>query len=214
MKKIAILCGLFVYSMTAFAADEQGSKFVGDAAAGKAKSITCSACHGPDGNSLMPDFPSIAGQHAKYLVKQLKEFKLGAQTNGNEGRYEAVMSAQSLGLSEQDMHDLAAYYASQPAEAGSAPEEVIEMGMALFMGGDVERGITACAACHGPNGAGAGLAGFPKVQGQHPAYTAEQLKKFRDETRANDPNNMMRDIAAKLTDEDIEVLAKYLRGLH
>lgn len=213
MKKLAILCGLFMFAGSAMAAGEQKG-FVGDAAAGKAKALTCSACHGPDGNSAIGDFPNIAGQHQRYLVKQLQEYKQGALSGGEEGRYDAVMASQAVNLSEQDIYDLAAYFSQQAPQAGTAPENVIKEGMKLFMGGDVERGITACAACHGPSGAGAGQAAFPMLSGQHPAYTANQLKHFRSAERANDPNMMMRDIAAKLTDHDIEVLAQYLRGLY
>jgi len=214
MKKLAILCGLLFFAGPSLAADEQVKSLVGDAAAGESKAVTCAACHGPDGNSAIGDFPNIAGQHQRYIVKQLREYKLGAATNGEEGRYEAVMASQAINLSEQDMYDLAAYFAQQTPQLGGAPEDVIKEGMALFMGGDVERGITACAACHGPAGGGAGQAAFPLLSGQHPEYTVKQLEGFRSADRANDPNGMMRDIAAKLTDRDIEVLSQYMRGLN
>lgn len=214
MKKLAILCGLLLFAGPSMAAGEQVKTLVGDAAAGESKAITCAACHGPDGNSAIGEFPNIAGQHQRYLVKQLREYKLGAATNGEQGRYEPVMASQAIGLSEQDMYDLAAYFSQQEPQLGSAPEDVVKEGMALFLGGDVERGITACAACHGPSGAGSGQAAFPLLSGQHPEYTTTQLKQFRSANRANDPNNMMRDIAVKLTDRDIEVLSQYLRGLH
>ncbi|AWL10526.1 Cytochrome c4 [Saliniradius amylolyticus] len=186
----------------------------GDAEAGKTKSQTCAACHGPDGNSAVDMYPKLAGQHYDYLLKQLREFKLGAQTNGDEGRYDPVMSSQAMPLSEQDMHDLAAFYASQEPMQGSTPEDVIAQGEALYRGGDTERKVTACIACHGPRGDGMGLANFPDISGQHSTYLKAQLEKFRSGDRNNDHNGMMRDIAMKLTDEDIEILSKYISGLY
>ncbi|GGW96302.1 c-type cytochrome [Alteromonas halophila] len=186
----------------------------GDAEAGKSKSSVCAACHGPDGNSAIEMNPKLAGQHEGYLTKQLKEFKLASETGGEEGRNNAVMNGQAAQLSEQDMMDLAAYFASQDKMSGETPEEFIEPGKALYQGGDPERGITACIACHGPKGNGMGLAGFPDISGQHAAYTATQLKAFRDGSRHNDMNGMMRDIAMKLSDKDIEILSNYVAGLH
>lgn len=186
----------------------------GDAEAGKSKSSVCAACHGPDGNSAIEMNPKLAGQHATYLVKQLKEFKLASETGGEEGRNNAVMNGQASQLSEQDMQDLAAYFSSQDKMSGETPEEFIEPGEALYRGGNKERGITACIACHGPKGNGMGLAGFPDISGQHAAYTAKQLKAFRAGERNNDMNGMMRDIAMKLSDKDIEVLSNYVAGLH
>lgn len=186
----------------------------GDAEAGKAKSATCAACHGSDGNSMIPMNPKLAGQHNKYLVKQLQEFKAAAMSSGKEGRNNAVMNGMAVGLSEQDMLDISAYFASQTAKAGATPEEYIAPGAALYRGGDAERKITACIACHGPRGNGMSQAGFPDISGQHVDYTISQLKMFRSGDRHNDLNGMMRDIAAKLTDEDITILANYLAGLH
>lgn len=186
----------------------------GDVEAGKAKSATCAACHGPDGNSSITAYPKIAGQHAGYLYKQLKEFKLGMTSGGKEGRVNAVMGGMAMPLSDQDMKDIAVYFASLTTKAGSTPEDVISEGELLYRGGDMERGIPACQACHGPRGVGQSLAGFPKISFQHPEYTKSQLEMFRSGERANDMNRMMRDIASKLTDKDIEVLSKYLSGLH
>ncbi|GAL37134.1 cytochrome c4 [Vibrio maritimus] len=186
----------------------------GDIEAGKAKSQTCVACHGADGNSLLTMYPSIAGQHAKYIEKQLKDLKLGMTSGGKQGRYDPVMSGMAMPLSEEDMADLAAYYASMPIAANSTPENVVEVGKVLYTAGDAERGITACIACHGPRGNGTELSGFPKISGQHAEYVKSQLEKFRSGDRANDMNAMMRDIAKKLNDEDIDVLSKYVGGLH
>ncbi|MCW8108854.1 cytochrome c4 [Alteromonas ponticola] len=207
MKKLCLLIGMtFMLSGAAVAN--------GDAAAGKEKAATCAACHGPDGNSVIEANPKLAGQHPNYLVKQLQEFKLAAETGGEEGRNNAVMNGMAAPLSQQDMEDIAAYYASQEMTSGTTIEEYVEPGEALYRGGDEERGITACIACHGPNGNGMQLAGFPDISGQHAAYTAAQLNAFKDGLRHNDMNGMMRDIAQKLTDEDIAILASYISGLH
>lgn len=186
----------------------------GDPEAGKNKSAVCAACHNVDGNSSITINPKIAGQHEGYLLKQLKEFKLASETAGKEGRNNAIMNGQAALLSEQDMKDLSAYFASQTLTVGETSEDVVEQGEALYRGGDAERGIAACIACHGPNGQGTSLSGFPVIGGQHADYTKTQLEMFRSEQRNNDLNGMMRDIAAKLTDEDIAILSEYLEGLY
>lgn len=211
MKKLSLLLSVVLVGLQGAWAQDA---VVGDAEAGKAKSAVCAACHGNDGNSMIDMNPKIAGQHANYLYKQLSEFKLASQTGGAEGRNNAVMNGMSANLSEQDMRDLAAYFASQEMTPGETPEDIIEAGQALYRGGDTERGITACIACHGPYGNGMELAGFPDISGQHAAYTKSQLEMFRSGERANDMNGMMRDIAKKLTDEDIELLSKYVSGLY
>ena len=170
----------------------------GDAAAGQTKAAVCAACHGPDGNSPVDMYPKIAGQHASYIKKQLVELKAAA--SGQTGRVAPVMGPMALPLSEQDMDDLAAYFSSQK--------------VTLYMGGDMERGLAACTACHGPRGSGVEQAKYPSLSGQHPAYIKAQLTAFRSATRDNDPNGMMRDVAKKLTDQDIEALSKYVAGLH
>jgi cytochrome c553 len=186
----------------------------GDAEAGKQKFVGCAACHGSDGNSAIDLNPKLAGQHADYIIKQLQDFKLASQTGGEEGRNNAIMNAQASGLSEKDMMDIAAFLIDQTPSEGATPEDVIAVGEKLYRGGDNERGIAACIACHGPRGDGMGLAKFPDVSGQHAAYVKSQLEAFRSGKRANDPNGMMRDIAKRLTDSDIDILSKYLGGLH
>jgi cytochrome c553 len=208
MKKFALPVMLFLGLVGQVSAVE------GNAEAGKAKSATCAACHGPDGNSPTDMYPKIAGQHAGYIYKQLKEFKAGMASGGKEGRNNAVMGGMVAALSDQDMKDLAVFYASQTMKSGTTPEDVVARGQQLFRAGDMDRGIAACIACHGPRGVGHSLANFPKISFQHPAYIKAQLEAFRNGSRANDMNGMMRDIAKKLTDEDIEVLSKYLGGLH
>ncbi|MCK8087190.1 c-type cytochrome [Vibrio sp. 1CM8B] len=205
MKKLALILSLLA-SCSVWA---QGS-----IEAGKAKSQTCVACHGADGNSLITQYPKLAGQHEKYLEKQLKELKLGMTSGGKQGRYEPVMGAMAMPLSEEDMADLAAYYASLPISSNSTPENVVDEGKVLYTAGNAERGVTACVACHGPRGNGTELSGFPKISGQHADYIKAQLEKFRDGDRNNDMNAMMRDVAKKLTDADIDTLSKYVGGLH
>lgn len=207
MKKWLLLLGLAV-GINHMAQAE------GDPEAGKTKAVTCAACHGNDGNSAIAMNPKIAGQHQNYLAKQLKDFRLASKTGGEEGRNNAVMNGMAGGLSDQDIEDLAAWFASNTMTNGDTPEEVIEAGSTLYSGGDLERGITACIACHGPRGNGMGLANFPDISGQHADYTKSQLEQFRNGTRKNDPNEMMQDIAKKLTDADIKILSQYIAGLH
>ncbi|EPR3585818.1 c-type cytochrome [Vibrio alginolyticus] len=205
MKKLALILSLLA-SCSVWAQ--------GNIEAGKAKSQTCVACHGADGNSAITTYPKLAGQHAKYLEKQLKELKLGMTSGGKQGRYDPVMSGMAMPLSDEDIADLSAYYASLPVSENSTPEDAVAKGKTLYTAGDAERGLTACIACHGPRGNGTELSGFPKISGQHADYIKAQLEKFRDGDRGNDMNAMMRDIAKKMTDEDIEVLSKYVGGLH
>ena len=174
---------------------------------GKAKSVTCTACHGADGNSPTDMYPKLAGQHADYLAKQLHEFKSGLRNN-------AIMMGMSTPLSEQDIEDLAAYYEAQTMTPQTVTAELVEAGQKLYMGGDAQRGIPACTACHGPRGNGLALAKFPKISGQYSAYLKVQLESFRSKARNNDQNGMMTDIAAKLSDRDIELLSQYISALH
>ncbi|EMQ2875470.1 cytochrome c [Vibrio navarrensis] len=205
MKKLALILSLLA-SCSVWAQ--------GNIEAGKAKSQTCVACHGADGNSLLTMYPKLAGQHAKYIEKQLKDLKLGMESAGKQGRYDPVMSAMAMPLTEQDMADLAAYYSSLPISPNTTPENVVDAGKVLYTAGDASRGLTACVACHGPRGNGTELSGFPKISGQHADYIKAQLQKFRESSRGNDMNAMMRDIAKKLTDDDINTLSQYVGGLH
>jgi cytochrome c553 len=183
----------------------------GDAQAGQAKSAMCSACHGVDGNSLVPMYPKLAGQHEKYIAKQLADFKKGAMSGGKEGRNDPVMAGMVMALTDQDMADLGAYFASQPISAGNGSASAA--GQKLYFGGDEARGITACIACHGNNGKGVSSAGFPGVNAQNADYLKIQLEKFRSAARANDNSAMMRNIAAKLTDKDIAALSQFMASM-
>ncbi|MBV7316110.1 cytochrome c [Shewanella sp. NIFS-20-20] len=181
----------------------------GNVEAGKAKSITCAACHGVDGNSMINMYPKIAQQHATYLQKQLQEFRTAAQTGGSNGRMDPIMSSMAAALSDEDIMDLSAYYSSQAITPNDVAD-IPSLGETLYNGGDMSRGITACIACHGPEGQGMALAGFPSLAGQHANYIKIQLDKFHDGSRNNDMNGMMRDVAKKLSPQDIDALSVYI----
>jgi len=183
----------------------------GNAESGKAKSAMCAACHGPDGNSLVPIYPNLAGQSAEYIAKQLADFKDAMMSGGKSGRVDPVMGGMTMALSEQDMLDIGAYYNAQTAKEGSGPSS--DLGQSLYLSGDAERGITACLACHGVNGKGMPSAAFPAISGQNAAYLTAQLEKFRSGHRNNDTNAMMQNIAIKLEDADIAALASYMSAL-
>lgn len=179
----------------------------GDVEAGKAKSATCGACHGADGNSLAPTFPKIAGQGERYLIKQITDIRDGK-------RPVPEMTAFVAGLTDEDIADLSAYFAAQPATTGGAKEELVPLGQKIYRAGIAKKGIPACLACHGPAGKGIEAAGFPRLAGQHDAYTKAQLNKFSMETRANDGDTRtMRDIANRMHATEIEAVASYIQGL-
>lgn len=179
----------------------------GDKEAGKAKSAVCAACHGADGNSINPEWPSLAGQSENYLVKQLQDFKADDREN-------ALMSGQAKLLSGQDMADLAAYFAAQTPKLGRAQEENLALGEAIYRGGISDSAVPACMACHAPNGVGNPAASFPRLAGQHAKYTELQLRAFSAAQRSNDPNEMMRNIASRLSAADMSAVAQYIAGLH
>ena len=187
----------------------------GDAEAGKAKSITCSACHGADGNSVNPVWPSIAGQHPTYIVEQLMAFKGDAVNQIPPSRSEPLMFGQVMLLNEEDMKNLAVYYAEMPAAAKSvADPDSVDRGQRIYRGGDRESGTPACNACHGPTGRGNPAAAVPSVKGQYAVYSAAQLRAYASGTRRSDgPTRVMRDIASNLSEEDILAVSSYMQGL-
>lgn len=190
------------------AAAHAADAIVGDAKAGQAKTAVCGACHGADGNSAAPNFPKLAGQGERYLLKQLHDIKGGK-------RQVLEMTGLLTNLSEQDMADIAAYFASQKMSVGAADPKLVDAGEALFRGGKVEQGMPACTGCHAPNGAGNDAAGFPQLGGQHATYVAKQLTDFREGNRTNDGDSMiMRAIAAKLSNKDVAAVSTYIQGLH
>ena len=179
----------------------------GDPAKGKTLTQTCAVCHGPDGNSVNPIWPKLAGQHASYIVKQLNDFKEGTRVN-------VQMTAMVAPLSGQDMEDLGAYFARQKSTIGSAKPELVETGQLIYRAGDSLTGIPACMACHGPAGFGNPGASYPSLRGQHAQYTATQLKMFKSEERNNDENNIMQTITGPMTNAQIEAVSEYIQGLH
>ena len=189
-------------------AQAAGAALVGDAAAGQAKTAVCGACHGPDGNSMAPNFPKLAGQGDRYLLKQLHEIKDGK-------RQVLEMTGLLANLNDQDLADIAAYYSSQKGSVGAADPALVAQGEALFRGGNLEKGMPACIGCHSPDGQGLAAAGFPHLGGQHASYIEKQLTDFREGDRTNDGDSMiMRGIAAKMSNKDIKALASYIQGLH
>jgi cytochrome c553 len=194
-------------------ASEPVTAYRGDAAKGQEiASTVCIACHGPDGNSPTSANPKLAGQHAAYLFKQMKEFK--ADDAGKPARVNAIMNGMIAAYDENQMKDLAAYFAAQK-QIGEATKnrDTIALGQKIYRGGDASKGLPACAACHGP--AGAGLpAQYPRIGGQFAEYTEAQLNAFRTGERANDPNKMMRMVAERMTDAEIRAVADYVAGLH
>lgn len=184
-----------------------GTAPAGDPEAGRQKSATCAACHGPDGNSSVPAWPKIAGQHPEYTEKQLHDFR-------DRQRENAQMSPMAAPLSDADIADLAAYFAAQPAGSGVADPEQVELGEKLYRAGNVRTGLPACMACHGPAGSGNPAAGYPSLSGQHAEYTEMQLKAFKSEERHNDKDSVMRMIAAKMTNREIKAVSGYIQGLH
>ena len=180
----------------------------GDAAAGQGKVVVCGACHGADGNSAAPNFPKLAGQGERYLLKQLNDIKSGA-------RPVVEMTGLLNNLSDQDLADISAYYASQNMSVGAADPKLVARGEALFRGGKLDEGMPACTGCHSPDGAGLDAAGFPQLGGQHAGYVAKQLTDFREGNRTNDGDSLiMRSIAAKLSNKDIEAVSSFIQGLH
>ncbi|MCY4127972.1 MAG: c-type cytochrome [Gammaproteobacteria bacterium] len=181
----------------------------GNAAAGEGKATACVACHGNDGTSTIPDYPHIGGQNAKYLEIQMRQMRDGE-------RDIPLMAGQLDSMTNQDLKDIAAYYASQPGKIGQASPENLELGERIYRGGILEKKVAACTACHSPNGNGNTLAGFPRISGQPIGYTVAQLKSYREEERTSDEyvSGMMRDIAARMTDSEIEAVANYIQGLY
>ncbi|MBB6087397.1 c-type cytochrome [Wenzhouxiangella marina] len=182
----------------------------GDPAAGEAKSGVCAACHGMDGNSAVSAWPKIAGQHEDYIARQTRMVR-DQQRNVPE-MYPMVMN-----LSDQDIADIAAYFASQTLMPGVADEALVELGRQIYHGGNADSGVPACAACHGPAGSGVLGANYPVVQAQHADYTASRLTRYRDgETNGeNDPySRIMVGVATNLTDEEINAVSSYIEGLH
>jgi cytochrome c553 len=181
----------------------------GDAEAGEAKATICTACHGTDGNSSNPIWPSLAGQHPAYTVRQLHAYNAGERTDAGMQTYAGM-------LSDQDMRDIAAFFAAQAPAVRGADPDLAARGERIYRTGIPERGIAACIACHGPSGKGNLPAGYPRISHQHADYLSTTLRDYQSGTRRSDAtlNQMMRNVAELLLDDEIEALASYMQGLN
>ena len=209
MKNFLAITMTFVVSMAASVASaESENEPMGDAEAGKAKAEKCVACHVADGNSVNPESPKLAGQHENYLHKQLLYFYGGEREN-------ATMKGMVQGLSEEDAHDLAAFYASQQVTIGAADPELVELGEKIYRSGNAESGVAPCMGCHGPNGAGNPGANYPALRGQHARYVEIQMHGFAEGKRVNENSvKMMQILSSRMTNREIRAVASYIQGLH
>jgi len=191
------------------AAPAHAGPILGDAKAGESKSAACGACHGIDGNPTDKQYPKLAGQNEAYIARQITLFK-------SQKRQNPIMMGFAATLSEQDMHDIGAYFAGKTSLPGVADDKLVERGQALYRAGDVKLGVPACMACHGPDGRGMAGAGFPQLGGQWTDYVATKLKDWKAGTTWGDDANakVMPAIAQKLSDADINAIASYVEGLH
>ncbi len=197
-----VLLALSLYACSAVAVAEEGS-----AEAGRAKAGVCAACHGADGNSVNPEWPSLAGQHARYVSRQIDAFKTGTRTN-------PLMAPIAATITAQDAADLGAYFSSLKITTGVADPAVARAGQRLYQGGNRAKGLSACIACHGPDGRGNQPGAIPALGGQHAQYTTAQLKAYAAGERRSDPNQIMRNIAALMSPDEITAVASYIQGLH
>jgi cytochrome c553 len=212
-KTIAALTMCILSSCPAFA----DGLVDGSADEGKTKSVTCGACHGADGNSVNPLWPSIAGQHSTYIVDQLQAFKGDAANDRQPSRLDPLMQSQMLMLSDTDMRNLAVYYSEMKTATKTVADPtpaVLNRGRRLYLGGNSDDETPACIACHGPNGRGNPASLTPALSGQYSVYMAKQLRDYASGSRKSDgPTRVMRDIAAKLSEADIVAVSSYVQGL-
>ena len=202
------LPNLFIFTIIFF--NPINPAFSSDITKGKELSVSCAACHGDNGISLNPTWPKLAGQNPKYLASQLYEFRKGPEG----GRNNAVMYGIAMTLSDTDIENLAAYYASLTSNVGLTHDKHLKLGRNIYRGGNMEIKIQACISCHGPNGQGNYAAAIPMLSGQHAQYTYQQLKNFQASVRSNDYNKMMRNIVHRMTDEEMKAVASYIEGLY
>ena len=200
-KRSWVLAAVVVGSMASVAAWSAGN-----AEQGATKSTVCAACHGANGNSVNPEWPSLAGLGQDYIVAQLTNFKEGKRAN-------PIMMPNAMALSADDMADLGAYFSSQRNTGLEADPTYWEAGQKLFRAGDKARGIPACMACHGPAGKGNEAAKFPALRGQHSVYTIKQLQDYASGARLTGPNEIMQTISKKLLADDMRNVASYLQGI-
>lgn len=199
MNRIPVLIVLITFTPALSAQDKP------DAAAAS-PSLVCATCHGADGNSVSPQFPTLAGQHASYSEKQLRDFKSGA-------RKSPIMQPIAAQLSDEQIKKWADFYAQQKRAPQTARDaSLAAAGARLYRGGNASEGVPACAGCHLPTGAGVPGA-YPRIAGQWADYLIGQLKAFRAEERANDASKAMRAIASRMTEDEMRAVAEFLRGL-
>ena len=203
MLRLLALSALSVVVGTAAAQDAaRGQRIAGQ---------VCAACHAADGNSVAPTNPKIAGQFPEYLQKQLGDFK--AQQNKKPARDNPIMTPMASNLSDEDIQSVAAYYAGQKLRPATATDkDLAALGQRIWRGGIAASNVPACGGCHGPAGAGIPVQ-YPRLAGQFAEYVAAQLKGFKDGARANDPNGIMRGVAARMTEREIQAVAQYAAGL-
>ncbi len=186
----------------------------GDIEAGRKTALEkgCAGCHSVDGNSINPQWPKLAGQNANYLAKTLKIFR----SNDSEtyGRIDAAMAGMAKALTDEDISNLSAYFASQKMRTGEADPELVNLGYHIYRGGNKDKSIPSCMGCHGPTGAGNPASGYPALAGQWANYTEAQLLYFKSDSRRTDRNQMMRDITSKMNREEIKAVASYIQGLY
>lgn len=188
--------------------EPEGLIIKGDPVAGAELASPCAACHGPGGNSSNPAWPKLAGQGALYIYQQLQAFKSGA-------RQDPLMTPQAANLSDQDIKDLAVFFAQQQRSVGVAQESRIELGQRIYRAGDKNAGVPACMGCHGPAGRGNPAAGYPMIGGQHEVYLESALRAYRADKRTDsDRAKIMQQVAARLTEQELKAVASYVSGLH
>jgi cytochrome c553 len=198
--RVAILAAVAAFALTATAMAD------GNADAGATKAAVCSACHGQNGHSINGIWPNLAGQHASYIVEQLKAFKSGQRLN-------PVMAPMVAALSPEDMEDIAAYYAAQTESGLEADPSYWKAGETLYRGGVRDQSVPACIACHGPIGRGNAPGKFPALRAQHAEYTLKQLRDYASKERKTGPAGIMQTIAGRLTEEEMRNVASYVQGL-
>ncbi|MFO7909058.1 cytochrome c4 [Halomonas sp. BLK-85] len=209
MRKLLAVLAITMGAVGTVQAQSEDLRSNADPSAGEEMAASCAACHGQEGISSVGSFPNQAGQQMSYLAKQIMDIRDGH-------REVAQMAGQVDDFSDQDAWDVAAYFAEMEPNVGQAEDdaELLARGQELYRAGDIGLGIPACSSCHSPTGQGLGTAVYPALSGQHAEYTVSTLQDFAAGERHNDPNAIMRDIASKLSDRDMEAVANYVLGLH
>ena len=212
MLNIMLLAALALSNQVYAETPPETEKIKGDASKGQQIATqVCAACHNADGNSLVPANPSLAGQHAEYITKQLNDFK--SQDGKPPARESAVMTAMVAPLTPEDMKNLGAYYAQQKPKPGAATDKALaEQGEKVYRGGNLETSVPACAGCHSPNGSGL-PPNYPRLGGQHREYTLTQLRAFRKDLRANDANLVMHTITSRMSEKEMQAVSEFISGL-